>query len=251
MNWLTVLAIMITIGGGALVAYAHTLPVYTNPNAPDMLATELRHLEMEKRVRKWFDQLASFETSHKLIADLGRGLVAGGIGLTVAVGLIQSYNRIPSMRTIRVLLYIWVAIWAARIPLSIWYWGVRQYRMDYPDWADTIAIPIFSEIISWVIGAVISTFILLRLLKNYSLPQRFIICRPQSVRGWIRFSFISLWLVYNALSAYIGVRYGNEGEAFSCLVANSILLIMLAAIETQKPDDTSRLDTETVTVSDH
>lgn len=228
--WLIVVAFLIALIGVALVAHANTLPIYTDPEALGRVSQELAELDREDRFDQWYIQLATYETRHKTLADLGRGLIAGGVGFITAIGLISVYNQFVWFRTLPMLLFAWVALWLVRIPLSFWYYQYRQQRGDYPSWGDTIIIPIFSELISWILGAVFSSVILLFLLSNHTLPTRlFHYPRPNSFWGWARTAIISLWLMLNLLCIYEGIQHGDEGMTFSCLVATAILAIILAA----------------------
>ncbi len=230
MKWLVLLALLSVIAGVCLVAYANTLPLYTDWEARDQLSSNLRDLDRDTRFKEWYLQLSALETPHKKWADLGRGLAAAGLGLMALLALIAGYNRHAWIRKAGTLFLLWFALWLVRIPLTYWFYQYRSLRGDYPSWGDTIIIPIASEVMSWVMGAFVFSFILMFLLSQHALPERlFHFPKPRSLWGWTRAVIISLWLMLNALLIYEGIPYGDEGTVFSCLVASAILAIILAA----------------------
>jgi len=168
MRWLISISIVLILAGASLVIYATTLPVYTDAAAPERLSNELEAKPRETRFKEWYSRLRTYETPHKKLSDFGRGLCAAGAGLLLASGVWVLYHRSPRMRTTWAVLILWLALWAMRIPFSMWYHGVRQQRFDYPVWGDSIAIPVFSESLTWIVGALISSFVLALLLIRHA-----------------------------------------------------------------------------------
>jgi len=70
--------------GVALVIASLSMPVYTDPEAPSRISMALSEAPREVRFKEWYLQLKAFETPHKSISDLGRGVIASGIGLWLA-----------------------------------------------------------------------------------------------------------------------------------------------------------------------
>lgn len=216
--------------GASLVLYAATLPVYTDTQAPERLSSELEKVVPEERqFEEWCSRLRAFETPHKKISDLGRGLVAAGAGLLLAGGIWCLYRKTEGPWTVPAIFILWVGLWLLRIPLSIWYYWLRQERFDYPTWGDSVAIPIYQETISWIGDAIITSGILGILLIGHPLPRRIQFVIPSSILGWIRAAFLIFWLVVLCLEIIFGIPNGDEGMVLASIGASVILLVFLAA----------------------
>lgn len=223
---LTLIVIGLIMGG-----YATTIPVYTDPKAPERLSVELEQKPREVRFGEWYAQLRAYETPHKRLSDTGRGLVAAGAGLLLAGGFWRLYHLRSGMRTAGTVLSLWLALWAIRIPLSFWYYEIRQERFDYPVWGDSIAIPIGSECVAWIAGAVVSTLVLGALLFRHPLPIRIRLVRPGTAWSWGRTIFLWAWLALLGVCIAEGLTGGDEGMILPPLVAAVILLAFLSAPE--------------------
>ncbi len=66
---LQVLAAVTLLSGVAVFFSGHSLPVYTDPGAPEELSRKLENLPREERFHQWYQQLEQYETSHKLLRD--------------------------------------------------------------------------------------------------------------------------------------------------------------------------------------
>jgi hypothetical protein len=216
--------------GAALMAYAATLPLYTDPTAPDRISLKLESISSESlRYNEWETLLHVYETSHKRISDWGRGLGAAGLGIALAIGIGFVYRRITGVAAWVMVLACWVGLWLARIPFTIWYYDVRYDRFDYPIWSDAIAIPIYQESVVWILGAIISTLLLGALVFG-RFPQPGIrIFVPSTLSGWLRTVFLVAWLDVLGVMIGGGISDGDEGAIICGLGASSILLIILAA----------------------
>jgi hypothetical protein len=239
MRWLIAIALVFMMLGGGAVLHSTRFPVYTDPKAPGRLSIELESLPRETRFKEWYTRLRAYETPHKRIADTGRGVLSAGIGLFAAAGLWSLYHRWPPTRTFRVLVLIWSLLWLVRIPLSFWYHSVRSARFDYPTWGDSIAIGIFSESFTWIVGAALSSLVLGLLLIRYPLPPNIRIRRPRSVHGWLRAIFLASWLVILGVCVIEGISDGNEGMVFTGIVASVILMAFSSAQATSRPDEST------------
>ena len=231
MRLVKAISIACIIAGAGLLPYAVSLPLYTDATAPERLSGELEKQPSEIRSEEWYLRLATYETPRKRLADLGRGLLAAGAGLLVAARICRLYDQAPRRRTAWAVFLSWVALWALRIPLSMWYYGLRQYRFDYPPWADSIAIPVASESITWIVGALLSSLVLWLLLWRHPLPEKIELARPGSVWTWIRSAFLWCWMAGLAACVVSSVPDGDEGMVFTCTVACAILLVFASARE--------------------
>ncbi|HYG35594.1 MAG TPA: hypothetical protein VEC99_12460, partial [Clostridia bacterium] len=112
MKWFLVLSGLLVTGGAILVAYAYTLPVYTDVEAPGRLSLKLGNLPRDKRFEAWYSELKQFETRHKSLSDLGRGLIAAGLGLSIATAYLSIYKRHSWMRRVDSIFLVWLVLWA-------------------------------------------------------------------------------------------------------------------------------------------
>lgn len=234
MRWVITMSIVLVLGGTSLLLYASKLPVYSDSKAPARIADELQLKPDElksigARTSEWYSRLRLYETPQKRISDLGRGLCAAGIGLLLASWLWRAYHRYPWVRRTRSMLVIWLALWALRFPLSMWYYGLRSYRLDYPPWADSIGGSIFLEWIAWIVGALVSSLALVWLLPEHPLPASIRLVRPTSRSSWIRISFVGCWIATLGACVAFGIPDGDEGEVVTCIMAAVVLLAFSAA----------------------
>lgn len=228
-------AILIVLGVG-LVLYATTLPVYTDPSAPERISNQLEPRPndtgkdvMEARFHEWHAQLRSYETAHKRLSDLGRGLGTAGLGLLLTDVFFYCYHRYRWMRTVIALLICWVTLWAMRLPLSVWYYGLRQQRFDYPVWGDSIGIGIFEDWCAWTVGAAMSSVFLMLLLRGYKLSAEISLVRPASIYGWMRAVLLACWIAFLVVDLFFGIPGGDEGAVLTDICASAILLTVLSA----------------------
>jgi hypothetical protein len=236
------ISMLLVVAGASLLIYTAKMPIYTDKTAPDRLSAELEpspgdlQKEEDARFNEWFSQLRTYETPYKKLSNLGRGLFAAGIGLLFADGFWVLYHRFPWMRTTRAVFLVWLMLWAVRIPLSVWYYSVREQRFDYPVWGDSIAIGIFGDWITWIIGAALSSLVLAALLQRHKFPDRITLVRPSSILGWLRAVFFACWIAFLANCLIFGIPEGDEGAVLTSMVATVILLVFLSADEVQKSD---------------
>ena len=229
MRWPISLSIVLILAGVSLIIYATTLPVYTDTAAPERLSRELASKPREIRSTEWYCRLRTYETPHKKLSDFGRGLSAAGVGLLLACGVWILYHRFPWMRTAWAVFLLWIALWAMRIPITIWYYWIREQRFDYPVWGDSIGIPVASESVVWIAGALISSLVLAVLLIRYPLPARIKFVRPRSAYGWCRAAFLAGWILMIGFCVAAGVQDGDEGMVLTPIIASVILLVFLSA----------------------
>lgn len=106
---------------------------------------------------------------------------------------------------------------------------LRQHRFDYPTWGDSTGIAVYSESVAWVLGAIVTTAVLVVLRIRHPLPATIRISKPASLFTWLRASFIGLWLVLLILCAVSGVLDGDEGMVIGPVLGSVMLLVFLSA----------------------
>jgi len=238
MKWLILISALCVATGVGLAAYAMTMPYYTSEAAYDRIQNETwnkidaskdRVPDLNPLYKEFYSRKNAIETPHKKLSDLGRGLCAAGLGGLMAIGVGYSYQRWAWMRTFKTLRRIWILLWVIQVPLAIWYYLLRAIRGDYPGWADSIMIPIVSSTISYIIGATLSLILLFRLVKQRRFPDKISFDQPKTKIEWVRLVIFVLWFVILGTFVVNGIADGNEGDAFTCMVASGILLICLSA----------------------
>ncbi|MDB6133931.1 MAG: hypothetical protein JWM59_2174 [Verrucomicrobiales bacterium] len=210
--------------GLVLFIHGQSMPVYTDPSAPERLSLELQALPREVRSGQWHLKLRSFETGHKWFSDFGRGLMAAAAGWWLARLI---WRRAPTRKW---LMISWIGLWVLRVPFTWWYYGVRQERFDYPPWGDSIGIPIVSEWIAWLAGGVVTSLILRALLSGRAVPESFRISQPAAPGGWLRSAFLWLWIAALGWLVGEGVYFGDEGMVISGFGAVAVLLRVLSSV---------------------
>lgn len=232
--------------GIILAGYAATLPVYTDSEAPRRICQELldamessepgQKLSSEEASSQWHIRLHAFETPHKRLADLGVGLIGCGAGLLAAWSLLCRYQRHPEERRPRFLLNAWYLCWAIRFPATPVYYLARLQREDYPAWADSIAIPVFSEWVTWLFGCLLTSLVLRQFLRERSLPASPRFVKPATARAWCRTGLIGLWIALLVFLAIINIPCGDAGAELACIPAALVLLIVLMAPRVAVPE---------------
>ena len=227
---LLIAALLIFLDGMGKLSIGEELPVYTDPHAPEVLSSSLEKLPREQRFAKWYHELRNYETAHKRLTDLGRGLIALALGISLGALFLYWLQKVGEKRRWLLVSAYWVILWAVRFPLTIWYYSVRQERFDYPVWGDSIAIGVFQDYFMWVCGFALLTGLLLVLMNRYKIPPTIRFRVPHGASGWTRTIILWLWLLLLVACIYPGVGDGDEGMAFSCAGAIPVILIALSAI---------------------
>jgi hypothetical protein len=222
---------LMAVAGFGLLIYSAPLPVFTHPEAARHLANALEDLPREDRFKEWDSRLPAYKTSDVRFADRARGMLATTAGLLTAFVFFDFYLRWAWVRSAWAVFGLWLGAWAIRLPLTVWYYELRQRRSEYPWWGDTIIIPILNEWILWFLGAVVSSILLGLLLIRHPLPARLHLVRPQSVFGWVRAIILVLWIALLSFCVFEGISDGDEGLTFSCLAGSAVLLVFLSAPE--------------------
>jgi len=228
---LQVLAVVILVSGLAVFFSGNSLPVYTDPKAPEELSHKLEDLPRDERFFQWYQQLEQHETSHKQLTDLGRGLIALGLGISIVAFFLHWLPKTNGKRVAVWIAALWTMLWAVKFPLTMWYYSVRQSRFDYPIWGDSIAIGVFQDFIEWVIGFIALSIFLAVLMIRHRFPVSVALRSPDSAWGWSRTIALWLWMFLLAACILPGVGDGDEGMVLSCTAAIPVILLALSATE--------------------
>jgi hypothetical protein len=229
-KWLSRLLLVVGLG---LFSYAQTMPVYTDPDAPRRLSAELMLYEPhEERFTQWHARLKQYETPQKRLSDTGRCLVG------MAAGLWLSRMILGKIRSQSGLLAAWMGLWLLRIPLSWWWYTLREDRSDFPNWGRSPSFSMWVEFLLWPVAGVVTLLILLPFLGNRHIPGRFVLRKPAGAWNWIRTGILWLWVAALLWLVGEGVYYGDEGTVTACLGAVAVLLRILS----MRPGNVDPLD---------
>ena len=243
---LQVVAAVILLSGLAVFFSGNSLPFYTDPKAPEELSHKLEDLPRDERFEQWYQQLAQIETSHKRQTDLGRGLVALGLGISIGVLFLHWLPKTNGKRVGIWIAVFWTILWGIKFPLTMWYYSVRQSRFDYPVWGDSIAIGVFQDCMVWVVGFIAFSILLAVFMRRYRFPVSVALRSPTGGWGWLRTIGLWLWMVLLAACILPAIGDGDEGMVLSCTAAVPVILLALSAPE-QRDNKTSLLQPDGTT----
>jgi hypothetical protein len=222
------LHLLLMAAGTALLFIAVCIPVYTGDGFPQRLADQLSKSPTPNQSEEWYSQLHAHETSHKVLSDWGRGLLSLSISLWLTLQGFRAFGSLPVKYRKITFYVVWVSLWGFRAPASAWYYGLRQSRWDYPIWADSIAIPIATESITWAVGALVTTPLIWLLLLRRELPSQlnWPPARPLGVTAWLRHLFLGLWMLLLVVLIAVGVPDGDEGAVIACGLTLPMLYVV-------------------------
>ena len=223
-----ILLLILTIGIGLFV-YSLTIPYYKDQKAADNLLN--RSYDIEKS--EYYKLEADLRTNKLTFMDLGSGIaIASGIillflTLTKTNSLTDFKNiRTPNKRTVLISSNL---VWLILIPGTFWYYTFRGGRGDYPPFADSIGIPLMTQIPFLLFLLIpLNIFILLTTIKT-NLPTRLFI-RADNYTKTTRILeiFFIFWLIINTLCLVGFVVDGDHFSIFVNLFFTYILLTLRA-----------------------
>lgn len=132
-------------------------------------------------------------------------------------------------RTKSFIITAWILLWGIKYPFSLYFYFLRMVRYDYPPWADSIMIPIFSEWVTWTLGCMLTTVILFFLLYGRRFADSCLWVKPNTIWNWTRAVFILLWITLLGLLLVVSINSGDEGMIVSCGLAIPLLWFVLLA----------------------
>lgn len=227
---LRLVGIALVLIGAGLISYALTLPIYTDETAPARLSQELH----PGQIREWYAQLATFETPHKRLFNWGQGIGALGVSVIAAIAVLRLYLRNARLRNFEGFLIGWNILWLLHFPATIYFYGLRQAWFEYPAWSDTISIAITRDFAAWIVGALVSSLLLLPFFYRYTLPAQLQRPRPDSLLARTRLGLLGLWEMVLIFSVVMAIPDGDLGMIVPCVLAAALLLLLICAEPTSK-----------------
>lgn len=194
---ITKLILLIGIG---LFSYSLTLPYYKDQKSGNELMFDAYKMEKSEYIKKE----AELRTYKLVFMDLGSGLAIASstILLFLIFTKVKSLDDFKNNRTFTIAeTFIWAnLVWLILIPGTYWYYYFRAGRGDYPPFADSIGIPLMTQIpVIWLMLIPLNIFIILTILKT-NLPSRLYI-KPEKykVETILWEVFFGFWLLINLL----------------------------------------------------
>jgi hypothetical protein len=145
---MTIRAIVIgtLIFGLGLLIYSLTLPYYSDQQKADELMTDAYSLDKDE----YYEKEAEFRTSKVKLMDFGAGLAiaSGTIFLFLLIFKVKETSDLKKVKTMNTMMVFISSnlIWLLLIPGTYWYYTFRAGRGDYPPFADSVGIPLMTEI---------------------------------------------------------------------------------------------------------
>ncbi len=234
-----IITILTFIVGLGLFSYSLTLPYYKDQKSADDLLS--RSYDIDKQ--EYYKREAELRTSKTTVMDLGAGIAiaSGTILLFLLLTKTKTFSDFKNLKTLNKLTTFVSAnlVWLLLIPGTFWYYTFRGGRGDYPPFADSIAIPIFSQVPLFLFLLIpLNIFILLTTLKT-NLPTKLFVKADTYSRPAILWElFFGFWLLINLLCF---VAFAADGDHISILVNLffSFVLLTLRAGQISKYKQTT------------
>jgi hypothetical protein len=207
------LTILILIIGISLFSYSLTLPYYKDQKLADDLIGN--SYNMDKSV--YYKKEAALRTNKITLMDLGSGLVIASatILLFLIFTKVKTFKDFKNNKTLtKTEIFIWAnLVWLILVPGTYWYYIFRSGRGDYPPFADSIGIPLMTQIPFYFLVLIpLNLFILLTTI-NTNLPTQVFVRPNYDNRTTILWElFFVFWLFINMLCL---VSFVTDGDHFS------------------------------------
>jgi hypothetical protein len=205
--------IFILIIGIVLFSYSLTLPYYKDQKLSEELMS--KSYDMEKT--EYYKKEAELRTNKVTFMDLGSGITIAS--LTILLFLVYTkvttFKDLKNNKTLTKTTTFITAnlVWLLLLPGTYWYYMFRGGRGDYPPFADSIGIPLMTQIPFYLFLLIpLNIFILLTTI-NTNLPTKLFIRPDQYEKTTILWEiFFGFWLLINLLCF---VAFVTDGDHFS------------------------------------
>lgn len=219
---ITILTLLI---GLVLFSYSLTLPYYkVQKSADDLIGNSY---DMDKP--DYYKKEAELRTNKVTFMDLGSGLaiVSTTILLFLFFSKVKTFQDFKNTKTLtKTAIFISAnLVWLLLLPGTYWYYIFRGARGDYPPFADSIEIPLMTQISFYLFLLIpLNIFILLTTLKT-NLPARLFIKPDKYEQPTILWEiFFGFWLLINLLCL---CGFVVDGDHFSIPVNLFFTFILL------------------------
>jgi hypothetical protein len=211
MTSLRLISIFILLIGLGLFSYSLTMDYYKDKRAAEELISKGYDLNKSD----YYKKEAKLRTHKLTFMDLGAGiaiasLVFLGFFVIKHIKTISDLIQIKSINktTIFVLSNV---LWLILIPGTYWYYSFRGARGDYPPFADSIGIPIFTQVpLLLILMIPLNLFIGLTMIKSTIPTQIFIRAYKYNGKAIFWELFFGFWLLINLFCLIVLVIDGDH-----------------------------------------
>lgn len=211
--------------GLVLFFYSLTLPIYKDQKAADELLNNSDKIDKQE----YYKKDAELRTNKTTFMDLGAGIAIAS-GTVLFFLLLTKTKTFPDFKNLKTFnkLTLFISanlVWLLLIPGTFWYYTFRGARGDYPPFADSIAIPIFTQIpLLLFLLFPLNVFILLTTIST-NLPTMLFVSADTYNRPAILWElFFGFWLLINL---FCFVAFVADGDHISILVNLFFTYILL------------------------
>lgn len=215
----------ILIFGLGLLIYSLTLPYYSNQQKADELMTGAYSLDKDE----YYKVEGALRTNKIKLMDFGAGLAVAsatvlGFLLIFKVKQRSDLIELKTMNKIMVLVSSNL-IWLLLIPGTYWYYTFRAGRGDYPPFADSIGIPLMTEIPFFLVAMIPLNLFLIVIIYRAKLPTTlFIFSDKRELPIILTELFFGFWLV---LTVFVLLSFIYDGDHVSIFVTIFFTYILL------------------------
>jgi hypothetical protein len=223
---ITIVTMIIGIG---LLIYSLTMPYYTDSKKADELLTGVNSLDK----KEYYKKEAELRTNKVKLMDFGAGLaIASGTVLLFLLSFkikeISDFNKVKTMNKIMVFISSNL-IWLLLIPGTYWYYTFRGGRGDYPPFADSIGIPLMTEIpFYFMLMIPLNLFLILTTYKAKLPTLLFIFADKKETSVILTEIFFGFWLFLNLFFMLTFIYDGDHFSVFVNIFFTYILLTLRA-----------------------
>jgi hypothetical protein len=213
-----IIAFLIGIG---LFGLSMTMPFYNDGLTQEDLWSLDEH--------EYYKKAAELGTNKILFMDMGAGICIASV-LVLMFLLITKSRTISDLKKIKTMrkwpLFISAnLIWLLLIPGTYWYYTFRGIRGDYPPFADSIGIPIFTTVPLLLVLMVPLNLFLVMTIASAHLPARlFCIADKYLFKEVLIEIFFGLLLILNIICF---VSFVIDGDHFAIPVNMFFFLVLL------------------------
>lgn len=208
----SVIVFILLIGLG-IFCYSLTMDYYTDEQAAEKLISD--SYEMERA--DYYKQEAELRTNKTTLMDLGAGISIASI---VILGFlifkrVRTFSDLLQIKSINKISIFVLSnlLWLVMIPGTYWYYSFRGARGDYPPFADSVGIPISTNVpIILILLIPLNLFIGLTMIKSTIPTRLFIKADTYNKKAIFWEIFFGFFLLINL---FFFVIFVIDGDHFS------------------------------------
>ena len=150
--------------------YSFDMPKYKDQRLADKLLSDCYGISKSEFYKNDFEN----RTNKNIFMDVGSGVAVASATLLLFM-IVFRLNNFNDIRRIKSASIMWIFVisninWLLLFPSTIWYYTFRAQRGDYPPFADSIAIPIMSQSIAFLVFLIPMNIFLIVTSINCQLP---------------------------------------------------------------------------------